>query len=88
MNGIDHLSRVLSGIFDKAISIFGRWGSSQPIDDSKSGIKIGDKVYNTVVSMNGCYWYIDEDGKKKPIADLPEGLEGLPYVLPYAWREG
>lgn len=73
MNGVDHLSRVFSGIFDKAVSIFGRWGSSQPIDDSKSGIKIGDKTYNTVVSMNGCYWYIDEEGKKRPVADLPKG---------------
>lgn len=43
------------------------------MDDKFSGIKIGDKTYNVVVSLNGCYWYIDEDGKKKPIADLPKG---------------
>lgn len=73
MNGIDAILRAFGRVGDKLISVFGRWGSEQPIDDKKSGIKIGDKTYNTVVSLNGCYWYIDENGKKQPIADLPEG---------------
>lgn len=73
MNGVEAILRAFGRVGDKIISVFGRWGSQQPIDDSKSGIKIGDKTYNTVVSLNGCYYYIDEDGKKQPIADLPKG---------------
>lgn len=73
MNGVEAILRAFGRVGDKIISVFGRWGSQQPIDDSKSGIKIGDKTYNTVVSFNGCYYYIDEDGKKQPIADLPKG---------------
>lgn len=60
---------------DKIISAFGRWGSAKPADDSKSGIMMGDKVYQVVTSLNGCYYYIDEDGKKQPIADIPKTEE-------------
>ena len=60
---------------DRIISAFGRWGSAKPADDSKSGIMMGDKVYQVVVSLNGCYYYIDEDGKKQAIADIPKTEE-------------
>lgn len=73
MNGVDAILGGLRSVTDRISGIFGKWGSSAPLDDKFSGIKIGDKTYNVVVSLNGCYWYIDEDGKKKPIADLPEG---------------
>lgn len=65
--------RAVSGAVDKVVNIFGKWGSSAPVDDSFSGITIGDKTYQVVVSLNGCYYYIDEDGKKKPVAGLPDG---------------
>lgn len=73
MNGVDAILGGLRSVTDRISGIFGKWGSSAPLDDKFSGIKMGDKTYNVVVSLNGCYWYIDEDGKKKPIADLPEG---------------
>lgn len=69
------IAKSLGSAADKIISVFGRWGSAKPADDSKSGIKMGDKVYQVVTSLNGCYYYIDEDGKKNPIADIPKTEE-------------
>lgn len=72
MNGGDFLARNISAGLDKLMGIFGKYGAYAPVDDSKSGIKIGDKTYQVVVSLNGCYWYLDENGKKHPIADMPK----------------
>lgn len=72
MNAGDLIARNIAIAVDKILNIFGKYGSYAPVDDSKSGIKIGDKVYQVVVSMNGCYWYLDENGKKHPIADIPK----------------
>ena len=44
MNGVDSLVGALGRGIDKITNIVGKWGSSQPVDDSKSGIKIGDKM--------------------------------------------
>lgn len=41
MNGVDFLSGAFGRGIDKITNIVGKWGSSQPVDDSKSGIKIG-----------------------------------------------
>lgn len=71
MNGVDFLARAFGSGIDKIANIVGKWGSAQPVDDSKSGIKIGDKTYQVVVSLNGCYWYLDESGKKQPISGIP-----------------
>ena len=38
------IAKSLGSAADKIISVFGRWGSAKPADDSKSGIKMGDKV--------------------------------------------
>lgn len=73
MNFAAHIAKTIIDSVDKLLFNLGRMGSMQPIDDSKSGIMIGDKKYNTVVSFNGCYYYIDEDGKRRPVSDLPEG---------------
>ena len=73
MNAIEHLAKIFINQFDKAINNFGRMGAQQPLDDSKSGVQIGDKKYNTVVSFNGCYYYIDENGRRRPVADLLPG---------------
>lgn len=75
MNGIDTLISSFARGIDKIINTVGNWGSSQPVDDSKSGIKIDDKIYQVVVSLNGCYWYLDESGKKKSISQLPATTE-------------
>lgn len=75
MNGVDFLSGALGRGIDKITNIVGKWGSSQPVDDSKSGIKIGDKIYQVVVSLNGCYWYLDEEGKKHPVSGIPATTE-------------
>lgn len=72
MNGFDLLARNISSGLDKLMGIFGKYGAFAPVDDSKSGIKIGDKTYQVVVSLNGCYWYLDENGKKHSIADMPK----------------
>ena len=56
MNGFDFLARNISAGLDKLMGIFGKYGAYAPVDDSKSGIKIGDKTYQVVVSLNGCYW--------------------------------
>ena len=53
MNGVDFLSGALGRGIDKITNIVGKCGSSQPVDDSKSGIKIGDKIYQVVVYLNG-----------------------------------
>ena len=74
MNGVDFLSGAFGRGIDKITNIVGKWGSSQPVDDSKSGIKIGDKIYQVVVSLNGCYWYLDEEGKKHPVSGIPVGF--------------
>lgn len=60
---------------DKLIGAIGKWGSASPADDSKSGIKIGDEIYQVVVSLNGCYWYIDKEGKKQNISSIPKDTE-------------
>ena len=73
MNIGTHIATTILNSVDRILVNLGKMGSMQPVDDSKSGIQIGGKKYNTVVSFNGCYYYIDEDGKKKPVADLPEG---------------
>lgn len=75
MNGVDFLSGAFGRGIDKITNIVGKWGSSQPVDDSKSGIKIGDKIYQVVVSLNGCYWYLDEEGKKHPVSGIPATTE-------------
>ena len=75
MNGVDFLSGAFGRGIDKITNIIGKWGSSQPVDDSKSGIKIGDKIYQVVVSLNGCYWYLDEEGKKHPVSGIPATTE-------------
>lgn len=75
MNGVDFLSGAFGRGIDKITNMAGKWGSSQPVDDSKSGIKIGDKIYQVVVSLNGCYWYLDEEGKKHPVSDIPATTE-------------
>lgn len=75
MNGVDFLVGALGRGIDKITNIVGKWGSSQPVDDSKSGIKIGDKIYQVVVSLNGCYWYLDEEGKKHPVSGIPATTE-------------
>ena len=75
MNGVDSLVGALGRGIDKITNIVGKWGSSQPVDDSKSGIKIGDKIYQVVVSLNGCYWYLDEEGKKHPVSGIPATTE-------------
>ena len=46
------IAKSLGSAADKIISVFGRWGSAKPADDSKSGIKMGDKVYQVVTSLN------------------------------------
>lgn len=75
MNGVDSLVGALGRGIDKITNIVGKWGSSQPVDDSKSGIKIGDKIHQVVVSLNGCYWYLDEEGKKHPVSGIPATTE-------------
>lgn len=75
MNGVDFLSGAFGRGIDKITNIVGKWGSSQPVDDSKSGIKIGDKIHQVVVSLNGCYWYLDEEGKKHPVSGIPATTE-------------
>lgn len=75
MNGVDSLVGALGRGIDKTTNIVGKWGSSQPVDDSKSGIKIGDKIHQVVVSLNGCYWYLDEEGKKHPVSGIPATTE-------------
>lgn len=75
MNGIDSILNAMHRLFDKIIGSVGKWGSERPADDSKSGIKIGDKTYEVVVSLNGCYWYIDENGQKQPIKSIPVTTE-------------
>lgn len=75
MNGVDFIASAFGRGIDKLTNIIGKWGSSQPADDSKSGIKIGDEIYQVVVSLNGCYWYIDESGKKQPISGIPATTE-------------
>lgn len=75
MNGVDSLVGAFGRGIDKITNIVGKWGSSQPVDDSKSGIKIGDKIYQVVVSLNGCYWYLDEEGKKHPVSGIPATTE-------------
>ena len=75
MNGVDFLAGAFGRGIDKITNIVGKWGSSQPVDDSKSGIKIGDKIYQVVVSLNGCYWYLDEEGKKHPVSGIPATTE-------------
>lgn len=78
MNRVDFLARAFGSGIDKIANIVGKWGSAQPVDDSKSGIKIGDKTYQVVVSLNGCYWYLDESGKKQPIS-------GIPITIKWEW---
>lgn len=75
MNGVNSIIEAFSGSINKIIKAIGNWGFSAPADDSKSGIKIGDKTYSVVVSLNGCYWYIDDEGKKQSIAKLPKTEE-------------
>lgn len=75
MNGVDFIASAFGRGIDKITNIVGKWGSSQPVDDSKSGIKIGDKIYQVVVSLNGCYWYLDEEGKKHPVSGIPATTE-------------
>lgn len=75
MNGVDFLAGAFGRGIDKITNIVGKWGSSQPVDDSKSGIKIGDKIYQVVVSLNSCYWYLDEEGKKHPVSGIPATTE-------------
>lgn len=75
MNGVRDIISSFVNTMNGLVNKMGNWGSYAPVDDSKSGIKIGDKIYNTVVSLNGCYWYIDESGKKQSIAQLPKTLE-------------
>lgn len=75
MNGVDFLAGAFGRGIDKITNIVGKWGSSQPVDDSKSGIKIGDKIYQVVVSLNGCYWYLGEEGKKHPVSGIPATTE-------------
>lgn len=75
MNGVDFLAGASGRGTDKITNIVGKWGSSQPVDDSKSGIKIGDKIYQVVVSLNGCYWYLDEEGKKHSVSGIPATTE-------------
>lgn len=75
MNGVDFIANAFGRGIDKLTNIIGKWGSSQPADDSKSGIKIGDEIYQVVVSLNGCYWYLDESGKKQPVSGIPATTE-------------
>lgn len=75
MNGVDFIASAFGRGIDKLTNIIGKWGSSQPADDSKSGIKIGDEIYQVVVSLNGCYWYLDENGKKQPVSGIPATTE-------------
>lgn len=75
MNGVEHIVKAFGRGIDKLAGVFGNWGSSQPLDDSKSGIVMNGKIYQVVVSMNGCYWYLDENGKKQSIAQIPNTVE-------------
>lgn len=75
MNGVDFLAGAFGRGVDKIANIVGKWGSSQPVDDSKSGIKMDGKTYQVVVSLNGCYWYLDEEGKKHAVASIPATTE-------------
>lgn len=75
MNGVDFIASAFGRGIDKLTNVIGKWGSSQPADDSKSGIKIGDEIYQVVVSLNGCYWYLDENGKKQPVSGIPATTE-------------
>lgn len=75
MNGVEHIVKAFGRGIDKLTSVFGNWGSSQPLDDSKSGIVMNGKTYQVIVSMNGCYWYLDENGKKQSIAQIPNTVE-------------
>lgn len=70
------MARAFGSGIDKIANIVGKWGSAQPVDDSKSGIKIGDKTYQVVVSLNGCYWYLDESGKNNLYREYLQLLSG------------
>lgn len=71
MNAVKEIAGVFLRGLEKLVLMIGKFGAFKPIDDSKSGVKIGDKVYQVVVSLNGCYWYLDDDGKKHPVAEIP-----------------
>lgn len=75
MNGVNHIANIFSRSLDRLVSVIGTWGSSQPMDDSKSGILMAGKKYNVVVSMNGCYYYIDDDGRKKAVSEIPNTVD-------------
>ena len=75
MNGVNTIVNAFSIGINNIIKAIGNWGFSSPVDDSKSGIKIGDKTYPVVVSLNGCYWYIDDEGKKHSVAKIPDTTE-------------
>lgn len=75
MNGVDFITKAFGKGFETIIKTVGSWGSAQPADDSKSGIKMGDKIYQVVVSLNGCYWYLDDEGKKQLISTIPKSTE-------------
>ena len=75
MNLVADITSAFSRSIQKIIDVFGKWGSYAPVDDKKSGIKIGDKIYQVVVSLNGCYWYLGDDGKKNSIAQIPSDIE-------------
>lgn len=75
MNAVSEIVKGFREFGSRIVESIGKLGSYAPIDDSKSGIKIGDKEYNVVVSLNGCYWYIDEEGKKNSINKIPSNVE-------------
>lgn len=71
MNAVKEIAGVFLRGLENLVLMIGKFGAFKPIDDSKSGVKIGDKVYQVVVSLNGCYWYLDDNGKKHPVAEIP-----------------
>ena len=71
MNAVKEIVGVFLRGLERLVLMIGKFGAFKPIDDSKSGVKIGDKIYQVVVSLNGCYWYLDDDGKKHPVAEIP-----------------
>ena len=71
MNAVKEIAGVFLRGLERLVLMIGKFGAFKPIDDSKSGVKIGDKIYQVVVSLNGCYWYLDDDGKKHPVAEIP-----------------
>lgn len=46
MNGVDFLSGAFGRGIDKITNIVGKWGSSQPVDDSKSKVILHVEHYD------------------------------------------